>query len=84
MGMRSMRYAMIVVGIWITGNLIRVHWGYLAFIGGGLSVGLGLYYLRAAGNFSQQRNDVTAKKLLRASLLYLPLYMLVLIIACLS
>ena len=49
-----------------------------------LSVALGLYYLRAAGNFSQQRNDVTAKKLLRASLLYLPLYMLVLIIACLS
>ncbi len=49
-----------------------------------LSVALGIYYLQAARLFNRERNDVTAKKLLRASLLYLPLYMLTLIITCLS
>jgi protoheme IX farnesyltransferase len=49
-----------------------------------LAIALGMYYLRAAKVFNRDRNDVTAKKLLRASLLYLPLYMMTLIIACLS
>ena len=49
-----------------------------------LAIGLGVYYLHAAQVFNRDRNDATAKKLLRASLLYLPLYMLTLIIACLS
>lgn len=48
------------------------------------AIALGIYYLRAAQVFNRDRNDVTAKKLLRASLLYLPLYMMTLVITCLS
>jgi protoheme IX farnesyltransferase len=48
------------------------------------AIAVGVYYLRAAQVFNRDRNDVTAKKLLRASLLYLPLYMMTLIITCLS
>ncbi|MGB2500787.1 MAG: heme o synthase [Mariniblastus sp.] len=48
------------------------------------SLFLGVYYLRAAWAFRLDRNDQVARKLLRASLLYLPAYMLVLILACLT
>ncbi len=45
---------------------------------------LGGYYLKASIRFSNDRNEQTARRLLRVSLLYLPLYMLTLIIACLT
>lgn len=40
---------------------------------------LGLFYLRPAIEFCRSRNDATARKLLHASLLYLPAYMTVLV-----
>ena len=45
---------------------------------------LGVYYLRAAWEFFRERNDTTARHLLKSSLLYLPLYMLTLIASCLT
>ena len=45
---------------------------------------LGAYYLKAARVFRLDRTDQVARQLLRASLLYLPAYMLVLILACLT
>ncbi|MFT5301402.1 MAG: protoheme IX farnesyltransferase [Mariniblastus sp.] len=49
-----------------------------------IAIVLGLYYLRPAIAFNADRNDVTARRLLRVSLLYLPAYMLLLIVCCLS
>ncbi len=45
---------------------------------------VGGYYLKASLLFAKQPNDATARKLLRTSLLYLPLYMLGLMLACLT
>ena len=45
---------------------------------------VGLPYLKASFAFNSDRNDASAKKLMRSSLLYLPLYMTGLIIACLT
>jgi len=45
---------------------------------------VGVYYLKASLAFNSQPDDATAKKLLRSSLLYLPLYMLGLMLACLT
>ncbi len=57
-----------------------VHAGFLVVF----ALVLGGYYLKASIRFNNDRNDQTAKRLLRVSLLYLPLYMLTLIIACLT
>jgi protoheme IX farnesyltransferase len=43
---------------------------------------LGGIYLAAAWRFWGERNDLTARQLMRVSLIYLPLYMLVLMLAC--
>lgn len=61
------------VRTWFQGGLLIV----LALI-------LGWYYLQASLAFNRDRNDGTARKLMRVSLLYLPLYMGVLLIACLT
>ncbi len=45
---------------------------------------LGVFYLRPAIDFYHSRTDQTARRLLRVSLLYLPAYMLLLMVACLS
>ncbi len=45
---------------------------------------LGLFYLKPAIAFNAKRNDVTARRLLRVSLMYLPAYMLLLMIAYLT
>jgi protoheme IX farnesyltransferase len=42
---------------------------------------LGWIYLKASIEFAKEPNDVTAKSLMRKSLVYLPAYMLVLILA---
>ena len=49
-----------------------------------LAVLLGVFYLKAAIEFYVARTDLRARRLLHASLLYLPAYMLLLIVACLS
>jgi len=43
---------------------------------------LGTIYLKASWQFWGDRNDLTARRLMRVSLLYLPLYMLALTLAC--
>lgn len=45
---------------------------------------LGYYYLRDSIRFSADRTDVIARRLLRTSIIYLPLYMFALVIASLS
>ena len=45
---------------------------------------LGYYYLRDSIRFSADRTDVAARRLLRTSIIYLPLYMMSLVIASLS
>jgi protoheme IX farnesyltransferase len=45
---------------------------------------LGIHYLKAAWLFYRERNNMTARQLLRSSLFYLPLYMLTLMLACLT
>jgi len=45
---------------------------------------VGLPYLKASLGFNADPNDATAKKLMRSSLLYLPLYMTGLLITCLT
>ncbi len=47
-----------------------------------VSVALGWPYLKASIIFARNRNDQTARSLMLSSLLYLPLYMLALVIAC--
>ena len=49
-----------------------------------ISLIVGAPYLKASIGFNSDPNDVTAKKLMRSSLLYLPLYMTGLLIACLT
>lgn len=49
-----------------------------------LAVLLGLFYLKAAVAFNGSRTDPIARKLLRVSLLYLPLYMILLLVGCLT
>ncbi len=49
-----------------------------------LAVLLGLFYLKAAIAFNGSRTEPIARKLLRVSLLYLPLYMILLLVACLT
>ena len=47
-----------------------------------VALGLGWAYLKASIFFARDRNDQTARSLMLSSLLYLPLYMLALVIAC--
>lgn len=49
-----------------------------------LAVLLGLFYLKAAIAFNGSRTDPVARKLLRVSILYLPLYMILLLVGCLT
>ncbi len=49
-----------------------------------VAIVLGVYYLKAAIRFYRSRTDAIARGLLRVSLLYLPLYMIALIVACLT
>jgi len=49
-----------------------------------LAVLLGLFYLKAAIAFNGSRTDPIARRLLRVSILYLPLYMILLLVGCLT
>lgn len=52
----------------------------LAIVFSIIVVAIGIFYLVPAIHFCRQRNEQTAKRLLHASLLYLPIYMLVLMV----
>lgn len=64
----------------VLGMRTQIHVAVFALI----AVLLGLYYLKAAIAFNASRTDLIARRLLRVSLLYLPAYMLLLIVACLT
>jgi protoheme IX farnesyltransferase len=49
----------------------------------GVAIMLGIYYLLASWSFFRDRNDETARKLMLVSLLYLPLYMVALVVGSL-
>lgn len=55
-----------------------------SWIFGFVALGLGIFYLMPAIKFYRERNNETARTLLRASLLYLPLYMMAMLVACLT
>ena len=55
-----------------------------AWIFGILAVAIGVFYLKAAIAFNSSPTDPIARRLLRVSLLYLPLYMLLLVVTCLT
>ncbi len=57
-------------------------WHALVFIAA--AIGLGIFYLKATIYFANDRRDQTARRLLKASVLYLPLYMFVLVVANLA
>ena len=48
------------------------------------AVALAWPYLKASIKFSQQRNDATARRLLKSSVMYLPMYMLIMVIGRLA
>lgn len=48
------------------------------------AIALAWPYLKASIKFAQQRSDTTARKLLKSSVLYLPMYMLIMIIGRLA
>ena len=64
----------------ILGMRTSVHAWLFAII----AVFLGVFYLKAAIEFNRARTGLVARRLLRVSLLYLPLYMLALIVTCLT
>jgi len=55
-----------------------------SWVFGVVAVLLGLFYLKAAIAFNGSRTEPIARRLLRVSLLYLPLYMILLILTCLT
>lgn len=82
-GRKSVITAVLLIAVSLIPIVLTSHW-FPATLLVLLAVGLGGYYLRASWRFLRDRNDATAKHLLRSSLLYLPLYMIVLMLVCLT
>ena len=86
-GVRAGRKAVVTCVLLIAVSLIPAFFVRSVFHGVILAVfalAVGGFYLKASIVFNKEPDDATAKKLLRSSLLYLPLYMLGLILACLT
>lgn len=86
-GVRAGRKAVVTCVLLIVVSLVPAFYVRSFFHSGILVVfalAVGAFYLKASIRFNKEPNDATAKKLLRSSLLYLPLYMLGLILACLT
>ncbi len=86
-GAAAGRKAVVTGGLLIVVSLLPlvvlrtpIHMGVFAVI----AVLLGVFYLNAAIAFYGSRTDQLARRLLRVSLLYLPAYMLLLIVSCLT
>lgn len=73
-----MLIAVSLVPVFVFQSPIHV-WGFAA-----VAIGLGIFYLKSSIAFYRSRTDQTARHLLRVSLLYLPAYMILLIVACLT
>lgn len=85
-GLRAGRKSVITAVLLIVVSLIPVlvlptGWHIVLFAIACLAIGWP--YLKASIKFANDRNAVTARKLLLSSLSYLPLYMLALVVACL-
>jgi protoheme IX farnesyltransferase len=75
--------AVLMAAILLPVSLVPVFWmGNLDWIFAGIALGLGLVYLYYSVSFLRERNLRTAKSLLRSSLIYLPAYMLILVLGC--
>lgn len=84
-GLRAGRKSVITAVLLIVSSLVPVvvlpsvwHIALFSLV----SLALGWPYLKASIVFARDRNDQTARSLMLSSLLYLPLYMLALVIAC--
>jgi protoheme IX farnesyltransferase len=75
-GRLSVRTAIILMGI-----SLLPFWQMGQLLPGMLSLGLGLSYLWLSWKFQESPTELTARRLLRGSLLYLPLWMLLLWLA---
>ncbi len=64
--------------------LVIMRTGVHAWSFGMIAIALGAWYLWHSIRFARILNDVVARKLLRVSLVYLPAYMLVLTVTCLT
>jgi protoheme IX farnesyltransferase len=67
----------------VPASLIPSVWGEAGWLYGLIAVALGLVYLRSAVRFLALRDDRTARGMLRASIIYLPVLLLVLLAASL-
>jgi protoheme IX farnesyltransferase len=78
------QHAVIVSGVLLVGSMI-VALRYHSLIAQAVMLGVGgvagLWYLLASINFARQLNEASARRLLRVSLVYLPLVMLALVVA---
>ena len=86
-GVRAGRKSVITCVLLILVSLIpvftvRAWWQSILLVV--ISLIVGMPYLKASLAFNKERNDSTAKTLMRSSLLYLPLYMMGLLIVCLT
>ena len=84
-GLRAGRKSVITAVLLIVSSLVPVIilptlWHIVLF--SLVALALGWPYLKASIIFARDRNDKTARSLMLSSLLYLPLYMLALVIAC--
>ena len=61
------------------------HWGFpvVGIVFAVLATIASIYYIRASIAFSRDRNDATARRLLRVSISFLPAYMLMLVVSSL-
>ena len=82
-GIKAVVTAVLLIGVSLL-PIVEARTWFQAVLLLTLTLGLGGYYLRASWLFLLDRNDRSAKHLLRSSLFYLPLYMLVLMIVCLT
>ena len=83
-GRRAGRKAIVTATLLLGASLIPVVWigSTILLVVYAIGTGfLGAGYLYYSVQFARDRNDATARRLLRYSLLYLPLYMVLLVTA---
>lgn len=82
-GRKAIVTAILLIGVSLI-PIVTMRTTIHAWVFGLGAVLLGFYYLKASIGFNGSRTDPIARKLLRVSLLYLPLYMLLLLLTCLT
>lgn len=82
-GRKSVVTAVLLIGVSLV-PVVTMRTEIHGWVFGIVAVLLGLVYLHASIAFARSREEPSPRYLLRVSLLYLPIYMLVLVIACLT